>query len=61
MTVHGASGNSSTDRRRRGYTVRYVGDDVRYDPRPGASKPLYTDDLNAGDHLDCAQFPLLYS
>lgn len=61
MTVHGASGNTSSDRRRRGYTVRYVGDDVRYDPRPGGSQPLYTDDLQAGDLLDCEHFPLLYS
>ena len=61
MIVHGALGNSTAQHRRRGYTVRYVGDDVRYDPRPGASEPLYTDDLNAGDRLDCPQFPLLYS
>jgi len=32
--VHGAAGNLSTQRRR-GYAVRFLGDDVIFDPRPG--------------------------
>ncbi len=59
MTVHGAAGNSTVDRRRRGYTVRYCGDDVYYDPRVGVSKPLLNDALQVGDRLDSDLFPLL--
>jgi len=35
LTIHGAPGNSTADRRRRALAVRYTGDDARYDPRPG--------------------------
>ena len=61
MTLHYAGGNASSDVRRRGYTVRYCGDDVRYDPRIGTSAPLHVDELAPGDRLDCAQYPLVYA
>lgn len=61
MTVHGASGNSTADRRRRGYTVRYCGDDVRYDPRVGTSVPVLVDGLEPGDRLDSAQCPVVFA
>ncbi|MFT7474757.1 MAG: ectoine hydroxylase-related dioxygenase (phytanoyl-CoA dioxygenase family) [Verrucomicrobiales bacterium] len=61
MTVHGSAGNTAPDRRRRGYTVRYCGDDVRYEPRIGVSVPLLTDSLVDGDRLDSAEFPLIDS
>ncbi len=61
MTVHGAAGNSTTDRRRRGYTARYCGDDVVYNPRPGTSVPVLVDGLEEGDRLDSEQCPLVYS
>jgi ectoine hydroxylase-related dioxygenase (phytanoyl-CoA dioxygenase family) len=35
LTIHGASGNQSSDRRRRALAVRYTGDDARYSLRPG--------------------------
>ena len=57
MTVHGAGGNRLPDRRRRGYTVRYTGDDVVYDERIGTSKPLHCATLADGDVLDSEQFP----
>ncbi|MGK0226289.1 MAG: phytanoyl-CoA dioxygenase family protein [Acidimicrobiales bacterium] len=60
MTLHGAAGNSTVDRRRRGYTVRYCGDDVRYDPRIGTSLPIGVEGLNRGDLLDSDQCPLVY-
>ncbi len=59
MTVHGAGGNTLADRRRRGYTVRYTGDDVVYDMRPGLSQPLVTDLLNTGDPLDSERYPVI--
>lgn len=36
MTVHGSSGNKSANRRRRGVSFRYCGDDIRYCSKPGA-------------------------
>jgi ectoine hydroxylase-related dioxygenase (phytanoyl-CoA dioxygenase family) len=35
LTVHGAAGNRTTDRRRRALALRYTGDDVHYSTRPG--------------------------
>ena len=60
LTVHGAGGNLTGQVRRRGYTVRYTGDDVTYDTRPGTSKPLQTDLLAHGDALDCEMFPVVW-
>jgi ectoine hydroxylase-related dioxygenase (phytanoyl-CoA dioxygenase family) len=57
MTVHGARGNTSEQVRRRRYTVRYTGENVRYDPPIGTSKPLLNPILNAGDKLDSAASP----
>jgi ectoine hydroxylase-related dioxygenase (phytanoyl-CoA dioxygenase family) len=59
MTVHGAPGNTLADRRRRGYTVRYIGDDVVYDLRPGLSQPLVYDKLVSGQPLDSDRYPVL--
>jgi ectoine hydroxylase-related dioxygenase (phytanoyl-CoA dioxygenase family) len=35
LTIHGAPGNRTGDRRRRALAVRYTGDDARYSTRPG--------------------------
>ena len=59
MTVHGAGGNTLANRRRRGYTVRYIGDDVVYDLRPGLSQPLVCDQLVPGQPLDSDRYPVL--
>lgn len=59
MTVHGAGGNTDQTMRRRGYTVRYTGEDVRYDARVGTSLPLHDPTLQRGDKLDGELFPLL--
>ena len=61
MTLHYAGGNSTADRRRRGYTVRYCGDDVRYDPRVGTSQPVLVEGLEPGALLDSEQCPVVYS
>jgi len=59
MTVHGAGGNTVADRRRRGYTIRYTGDDVVYDLRPGLSQPLICDDLQSGEPIDSVRYPVV--
>ena len=61
MTVHGAGGNLASNRRRRGYTVRYTGDDVVYDVRPGLSQPLVCEELVPGGPLDCERYPVVAS
>lgn len=61
MTVHGAGGNRLASRRRRGYTIRYTGDDVVYDLRPGLSQPLVSDQLIPGQPLDSDRYPVLIS
>jgi ectoine hydroxylase-related dioxygenase (phytanoyl-CoA dioxygenase family) len=35
LTIHGASGNSTDDQRRRALALRYTGDDARYSARAG--------------------------
>jgi ectoine hydroxylase-related dioxygenase (phytanoyl-CoA dioxygenase family) len=59
LTVHGAGGNLRQDRRRRGYTVRYTGDDAFYDTRPGTSVPLRDENLKDGDRLKGPVFPAI--
>jgi ectoine hydroxylase-related dioxygenase (phytanoyl-CoA dioxygenase family) len=59
LTVHGSGGNLTSTTRRRGYTVRYTGDDAVYDTRPGTNTHLRCADLSDGDALDSSVFPLL--
>ncbi len=60
LAVHGAGGNLRDDVRRRGYTVRYTGDDARFDPRPGTAKALWADGLKEGDRMDCDLYPVVW-
>jgi ectoine hydroxylase-related dioxygenase (phytanoyl-CoA dioxygenase family) len=64
MTVHGSPGNASAGVRRRAYSLRWTGDDVTWDPRPGVLEriPLMTSrplTLRPGDPLDSDTFPRL--
>ncbi|MCI0148851.1 phytanoyl-CoA dioxygenase family protein [Paraburkholderia sediminicola] len=59
LTIHGAPGNSSLTRRRRGYSVRMAGDDVRYADRNWTAYAI-GEGLRDGDLLDGHHdFPLL--
>ena len=60
MILHGAPGNASTARRRRGYALRYTGDDVVYDPRPGCTPALIHDELTAGRPIDSDSYPVVW-
>jgi ectoine hydroxylase-related dioxygenase (phytanoyl-CoA dioxygenase family) len=60
MTVHGAGGNQRSDVRRRGYTVRYTGDDARYYAGPGTNQFLRNDTLDDGAVLDSKQYPVVW-
>ncbi len=60
LTVHGAGGNERADLRRRGYTVRYTGDDVRYSTRAGSNANLRSESYTEGDVLDGEQYPIVW-
>ena len=58
-TLHGARGNV-TDRRRRAFSLRLVGDDARYVSRPGRTSPPFPGhDMVEGQRLREDWFPLL--
>lgn len=64
MTLHAAHGNESARERRRAHSIRFVGDDVRWDPRPEvlARVPRMTTlpiPLEAGAPLTCEAFPVV--
>jgi ectoine hydroxylase-related dioxygenase (phytanoyl-CoA dioxygenase family) len=67
LTIHGAAGNATADRRRRALALRYVGDDARYSTRPGTFIEMESvrahvpaPDLADGDPLDGPLFPLVW-
>ncbi|KAG6556622.1 hypothetical protein Mapa_001563 [Marchantia paleacea] len=63
FSVHGAPGISSSGNRRRAYATRWVGDAVRYDPRPGTMEFLWRQKagldakLPPGSPMDSPLFP----
>jgi ectoine hydroxylase-related dioxygenase (phytanoyl-CoA dioxygenase family) len=61
LTVHGAPGNLTQDVRRRGYTVRYCGSDMRYTTEPGANPDLRNASLANGAWLDSDQYPRVWT
>lgn len=62
-TLHGAPGNNKANAsRRRGYACRWLGDDVRFDPRPGTMnegwcKAGYNNGLQPGAFMACELHP----
>jgi ectoine hydroxylase-related dioxygenase (phytanoyl-CoA dioxygenase family) len=59
-TLHGAAGNARTDRRRRGFTIRYTGDDITYEPTELTVPVTRNPELSPGDPLDSALFPVVW-
>ena len=61
LTVHGAPGNLSRERRRRALSVIWLGDDTVFAARPGPVRPLFEGhDLEPGDPLDSDYFPRVW-
>jgi ectoine hydroxylase-related dioxygenase (phytanoyl-CoA dioxygenase family) len=61
LTVHGAPGNTSLERRRRALSTVWLGDDTVFAARPGPVRPLFEGHgLAAGDPLDCQYFPRVW-
>lgn len=62
LTVHGASGNASLTQLRIGLSIRYLGDDVRWDPRRFVMKLPVEPNVAAGAFpADDLAFPVVYS
>ncbi|MNT53019.1 Phytanoyl-CoA dioxygenase (PhyH) [compost metagenome] len=60
-TVHGAAGNIGSNRRR-AFSTRFMGDDVRYVQRPGRTSPPFPGiDLNTGDRMREDWFPVVWA
>ncbi|MFA9444751.1 phytanoyl-CoA dioxygenase family protein [Egicoccus sp. AB-alg6-2] len=62
LTLHAAGGVEGPSRRR-AFSVRYVGDDVRHAPRRWRTSPEFEglhDELPAGAPLDHPRFPVLW-
>lgn len=61
LTVHGAGGNCSLDRMRRGISFRYCGDDIRYHNRPGAiPQPWIQEQAVEGEPLNSVDYPRVW-
>ncbi len=61
MTMHGARGNTATDRRRRGLATRWAGDDMVYDPRPKTMRLPWPADVEPGAPLRSQRFPVVFT
>lgn len=60
-TLHGARGNQTTSRRR-AFSLRLLGDDARYVPRPGPTSPPFPGhQMQEGEKLRDDWFPFIYS
>ena len=60
LTVHGSGGNHHQSHRRRGYAVRYTGDDVVYDSRVGTNTSLCSEGHRDGMVLDSDRYPVVW-
>ena len=62
LTVHGAGGNSSTAQTRAAISIRYLGKDVRWDPRSNVLKLPRAPDLEPGAYpSDDNVFPVIWT
>jgi ectoine hydroxylase-related dioxygenase (phytanoyl-CoA dioxygenase family) len=62
LTIHGAGGNHSRYQVRRAASLRYCGDDIRFQTRPWAPRQLHhTTRLKDGDPLSGPDFPVVWS
>ena len=60
LMIHGAIGNSRPDLKRRAYSVRFAGPDVRYKPLTASNVGIMSEELAEGDPLSGKQYPIVY-
>eukprot|EP01063_Lacrimia_lanifica_P037713 TRINITY_DN7826_c0_g1_i1.p1 TRINITY_DN7826_c0_g1~~TRINITY_DN7826_c0_g1_i1.p1 ORF type:complete len:300 (+),score=33.64 TRINITY_DN7826_c0_g1_i1:146-1045(+) len=61
LTLHASAGTTA---RRRAFSLRFIGDDVRHAPRPWRTSPPFPglcDELPAGAEMDHPLFPVVYT
>ena len=60
LTLHSAPGNHSSDRRRRAFSSRWIGDDAVFAVREGKTSPPFPNcHLQHGEPMDGDDFPLI--
>jgi ectoine hydroxylase-related dioxygenase (phytanoyl-CoA dioxygenase family) len=60
-TLHGAPGTQALETRRRGFSVRWLGDDAVFATRPWTTSPLFHEvDLTPGAAMDHPSFPIVW-
>lgn len=59
-TIHGATANRSTDQRRRAISVRFCGDDARYQHKPGLPSRPGLDEVADGDPVGPPWCPIVW-
>ena len=60
LTVHASYPNTTADRQRRAYSMRFTGEQVRYYDGPVWNIYIVNPALRTGDLLDSAQYPVVY-
>ena len=61
LTVHGAAGNVSGERRRRAVSTLWLAEDARYAERPSPGRPHFEGHgLKPGQAMDCGYFPRVW-
>ena len=60
LTVHGSHLNATADMKRRAYSMRFTGDDVRYYAGPVWNVYIRNPSLKTGDLMDSGQYPVVF-
>ena len=60
LMIHGAIGNSHPERKRRAYSMRFAGPDVRYHPLTASNEGIMSEGLVEGDPLAGEQYPVVF-
>ena len=60
LTVHGSGPNTTTDRQRRAYSMRFTGSEIRYYDGPVWNTYIANSSLRTGDLLDSDAYPVVY-
>ena len=60
LTLHHAPGNRTATSARKGYSLRFMGEDVRYKESPGMNRRVFNPQLSEGDPMDSEQYPVVF-
>ena len=60
LTLHHAGANSNTRHARKGYALRFTGEEVRYRTGPSMNEHVFNPELKTGDVMDSEQYPVVF-